>query len=85
MELALIEVTDENASEIVRMALAQYANEPCRICGENVTGEDVFTNAVFAGYSENDVARSAHKTCWEKNIPQEQWVYAINAPHSPRP
>jgi len=52
-----------------------YANEPCRICGKNITIEQVKSDAVFAGYSQDNKSRSAHKECWDANIPKEQWIY----------
>ena len=58
----------------VDIALAMYANEPCRICGKVITIEQV-SDAVFAGYSQDSKSRGAHKECWDKNIPKSQWIY----------
>lgn len=55
------------------IALGMYVDEPCRICGERITVEQV-GDAVFAGYSKDNMSRGAHKACWDKQIPQEQWV-----------
>lgn len=52
--------------------LNMYANEPCRICGELITREQV-NDIVFAGYSQDNSSRAAHGECWEKNIPVEEW------------
>ena len=38
-----------------------YSPEPCRICGKPI-GDD--ENAVYAGYSLESKARSAHGACW---------------------
>ena len=46
----------------VKIALSMYANEPCRICGQTITNQDV-KNAVYAGYGDD--GRSAHERCWE--------------------
>lgn len=60
----------------VFLALAAYANEPCRICGEMITMQQVTNeHVVFAGYSSNNEARSTHKECWDKNIPMSEWKY----------
>jgi hypothetical protein len=62
-----------NKEIAARIALLVYANEPCRICGELITTGHLDT-AVFAGYSKDGKSRSAHKECWDKQIPQEQWA-----------
>lgn len=54
--------------------LNMYINEPCRICGKNLTMDDVM-DAVFAGYSKDNRSRAAHRACWELNKPKEQWVF----------
>lgn len=56
-----------------RIAIGMYANEPCRICGERITEADLST-AVFAGYSADSRSRAAHKTCWDKQLPQPAWA-----------
>lgn len=68
-----------NDNGAFELAVLMYANEPCRICGETITREDVMT-CVFAGYSVNNEARSAHKQCWDAfpatdNVPRPEWVY----------
>ena len=30
---------------------------------------------VYAGYSLGNKARSAHKVCWDKNLPKSKWAY----------
>lgn len=55
------------------LVLSMYVGEPCRICGEPITWEDI-KEAVYAGYSQDNTSRSAHGECWNKNIPSEQWV-----------
>lgn len=72
MELGFT-TTKENA---VKMALAMYEGEPCRVCGQTITDA---TDAVYAGYSVGDKARSAHKSCWQKNLPKSSWVYSEDA------
>jgi hypothetical protein len=67
------------SDSLLDFALSMYASEPCRICGEILSREDVRT-AVFAGYSENNEARAAHNDCWEKypavnQMPRSEWVY----------
>jgi len=37
--------------------------------------KDIEGGAVFAGYSKDNKSRTAHKKCWNKNIPQEKWAY----------
>ncbi len=57
--IQIVEITDENREHLLEVALSMYANEPCRICGELITLEDVHGNAVYAGYSLNNKARSS--------------------------
>lgn len=59
-----------------RIALAMYADEPCRICGELIKPEDLQA-AVFAGYSADSKSRAAHGPCWEKQLPQEEWAIPV--------
>ena len=53
---------------LVDLALSFYAGEPCRICGELLTMEDLNDGAVFAGYSDDNSSRSAHRQCWEHSV-----------------
>jgi len=62
-------------SIIPSIAIAMYADEPCRICGVILTLNDIFDGAVFAGYSKNNEARAAHKKCWDKNLPMSEWKF----------
>ena len=67
--------TDPDAeTQAYRIALGMYAGEPCRICGELITRDDL-RDLVYAGYSADSKARSAHAACWEKNIPQAEWKH----------
>lgn len=59
-----------------KMALSMYEGEPCRVCGENITDA---TKAVYAGYSADNKSRSAHKSCWQKNLPKSSWAYPQDA------
>jgi hypothetical protein len=61
--------TKENA---VKLILSMYEDEPCRICGKTITDASL---AVYAGYSKDNKARSAHKTCWDKDIPVSEWAH----------
>ena len=47
------------------MALLTYADEPCRICGKQLTAGDLYFGAVFVGYSDDHKSRVAHKQCWQ--------------------
>jgi hypothetical protein len=58
----------------VELAMSMYEGEPCRICGESIADA---SQAVYAGYSADSKSRSAHKKCWNKNIPQEKWAYPV--------
>lgn len=58
--------------QALKIALSMYENEPCRICGEIITDASL---CVYAGYSSDNSARSAHEACWDKNIPLSSWVH----------
>lgn len=77
----------ENSAAALAMALMMYANEPCRICGRQITAVDVKT-AVFAGYSDVRPARAAHRECWDgmsdivKSMSQKEMIReAMSALH----
>lgn len=53
--------------KVFHFALSMYVNEPCRICRRLITWEDI-SDAVFAGYSADNTARSAHKMCWDNAL-----------------
>lgn len=80
-KLQVVEVTNENRQYLVDLAVSMYTNEPCRICGELLTMEDMRNGAVFAGYSSDNAARSAHGECWRKypgdsaGAPRSEWVH----------
>ena len=57
-----------------RIAIGMYVGEPCRICGIALTREDIEAEAVFVGYSQDNTSRAAHKACWDKGLPQEEWA-----------
>ena len=63
---------DVSKETAIKLALSMYEGEPCRICGGLIVDA---SKAVYAGYSKGNAARSAHKTCWDKNTPQAQWAY----------
>lgn len=71
-----IKITEENKKYLTESALSMYENEPCRICGKVIKDA---RKAVYAGYSHDNKVRSAHKSCWNKNIPQTQWAYPQDA------
>jgi len=58
-------------TQFIDLALAMYADEPCRICGHTLTLEDIKAGAIWAGYSADGKSRSAHKHCW--NNAMEIW------------
>lgn len=76
-----VKVTPENRSYLTQVALSMYSNEPCRICGELLTMDDLNSGAVFAGYSADSAARAAHKACWEQypsdkeGTPRPEWKH----------
>lgn len=78
-QLHVTNVTDENRSYLLNIALSMYTNEPCRICGELLTMEDMRNGAVFAGYSSDNAARAAHGECWRRypgdsaGTPRTEW------------
>ena len=56
-----IQISRESA---VRLAMSMYAGEPCRICRQEITMDDL-KEAVWVGYSEKHDGRTAHAECWE--------------------
>lgn len=68
----------KNNKHLVDLAMSFYVDEPCRICGKMIKKEDLH-DLVYAGYSLENKARSAHGDCWAKNIPQDKWVYSKDA------
>lgn len=65
-------------SFLIEFVKSMYVNEPCRICGIILSEQDIDNNAVFAGCSKNCESRSAHKNCWDKNLPKSKWFYPID-------
>lgn len=60
-------------AKIKNMVMSQYKSEPCRICGLPISDD---ASAVFAGYSADNKARSAHGKCWlQRNDDPSSWVY----------
>ena len=50
-----------------QVAIGMYAGEPCRICGKEITVEDLHL-VVFAGYSDDSKSRAAHGLCWSNLV-----------------
>lgn len=53
---------------------SNLSGEPCRICGQNMTVEDIKDESIFTGYSFCNTARLAHKKCYN-NVPMSDWIY----------
>lgn len=67
---------DKLHQALVDMAMSFYVGEPCRICGETITKDDL-QELVYAGYAKDNKARSAHGKCWNDNKDNKaQWVYS---------
>jgi hypothetical protein len=65
-----------DAVDLLAFVVRRGSNEPCRICGETVTYEDtVLRGAVCAGVSRDGRTSSAHKACWERDVPRALWAY----------
>lgn len=73
---------DGDGDIILNLLLFQYAGEPCRICRQLLTVDDIKEGAKFAGYSVDGTARAAHRVCWQnfvelvQTLPREQ-VYRL--------
>ena len=72
MDEADFEVAKGRAREI---AIGMYVGEPCRVCGLPILRQHIEEGAVFAGYSSDSKARSAHAFCWKAEIPQSEWAH----------
>lgn len=79
-QVNVVTITPENKKYLLQVALSMYAGEPCRICGGTLTMDDLRNGAVFAGYSADNAARSAHKECWQRSPgidgkPNPDWIH----------
>ena len=63
--IAVVELTDENTPEMLRLALSMYLGEACKYCGVVFETLEDLNEAVYAGYHER--GRLAHKACWDAN------------------
>ena len=61
----------------IDIAGQMYASEPCRVCGRLLEPQDLI-EAVFTGYSADNLSRAAHGTCWAENIPQSDWAFPLD-------
>ena len=64
-KLLLIELNDDNRSDVLRMALSMYLGERCKFCGVTFATIDDLDSTVYAGCHQ--WGRLAHKACWDKN------------------
>ncbi len=64
----------DSMSGLRNVAVGMYVDEPCQICGERLTMEDIERDAVFVGYTSDNTSRAAHKGCWDRRIPKEMWA-----------
>ena len=47
----------------IQLEAAQWADQPCRICGKTLTMEDITSDAYFAGFA-GARRHAAHGVCW---------------------
>lgn len=52
-------------------SLVTVEDEPCRVCGSTIGP----AQAVWVGWSQGNESRAAHRSCWYKNVPKEEWKY----------
>ena len=62
--VGLIEITDANRENLLKLALGTYVGEKCKICGKTFDTIESLNDAVWAGPHEH--GRIACKACWEK-------------------
>lgn len=55
--------------------MVENVKDPCRICGEIIGTAE----AIWTGLSAEGESGTAHKVCWDKHIPREQWAYPRDA------
>jgi hypothetical protein len=67
------ESSEDSEDAATRLVLASYTGEPCRICGVELDGAAVRAG-VFSGYSECNIARMAHRACWDARETRT-WAY----------
>ena len=64
-KVALIELTDENREDVLKITLSMYLGERCKYCGVTFESLDDLKTSVYAG--PHQWGRLAHKSCWDKN------------------
>lgn len=67
MMMDLSELPIDEREMAAKLAISMYAGEPCRICGREITVDDLEI-AVFAGYSDDSKSRVAHGLCWRNLV-----------------
>jgi hypothetical protein len=59
-----------NRDAAMMLALAMYADEPCRLCGKTITAADL-DSAVWVGYDDVKPGRCGHRACWAA-LPEDE-------------
>lgn len=72
LEISLVSVTEGSQNYLLEVALSMNEDEPCRICGELIKDAKA---VVWAGYSDDNKSRSAHKSCWDADISKSKRAY----------
>ena len=61
----IVQVTDENRTELAELALAMYLGETCPYCKIQFVTRDDLHDAVWNGYT--DYGRIAHTKCYQED------------------
>jgi hypothetical protein len=69
-KIVLIEITDDNRADLVKVALSMYLGETCPYCLIEFQTLEQLSEAVWNGYT--DYGRIAHGSCFHLAHPEAE-------------
>jgi len=67
LTVAVIDITDDNRADFVKLAMLMYLGEKCKYCGRTYATLADLEDTVLAG--EHAHGRLACEACWKANNP----------------